>query len=176
MSMAELLDHWSKECTRNGHLQFAACQSYARRRAWLTILNMFASIMTLYMSSSEKFRNVLDSTMQSIGHSMSFHPGLTAEILTGFVAAVVVASGAIQYLLRYDERHIEHRLASGEYYNMARKIDRIRITGNITPDIVHSLSKEMNAALKCSPAVSQRFWKAANLIQGKKPEASPALA
>lgn len=150
-----------------GRLHFAACEGYAYRRTWLTQINMASSIIVLYFSSNEPFRKFLDNLFGGLGNFFGIHLGMTADVLTGLIAALVVASGAMQALLRYDERHLEHRASSYEFYNLAKKIDRLRAQGDASNDTLHMINKELNAIRKYSPAVSRHFWNSGEEIQEK---------
>lgn len=164
---SELLHLWKLDCLRMGRLHFAACEGYSRLRAKITLFNIASSIMMLYFSSNEPSRKFLDNVLSGFGTVFDMHPGLSADVMIGVIAALVVASGAAQGLLRYDERHLEHRTSSYEFYNLAKKIDRLRARGDASNDTLHMINKELNAIRRYSPAVSRRFWEAGDGIQKK---------
>ncbi|WP_146144810.1 hypothetical protein [Phreatobacter cathodiphilus] len=149
-----LLSHWHNICLLGGYVHTHLSQTYARRKNWLTIANIIATILVLFMSLSEDAKTVINVYIGFFNVSLGNKEASSAAILINLSAAMVVILTMAQFYFRYEERHLEHRASALEFFNLANKINRF-FGIDISPDDIHMLNKQLNWITKGSSGLSR---------------------
>jgi hypothetical protein len=147
-------------------MHLAASESTSWRRNVLTTVNIVASILVFFVSLNSDIQSLMDHYVNlsfanipipSCGadcgkFQVEFH-----QIFIGFAAACVLASSMLQYHLRYEERHLEHKHATNSYFNLYKKISRMLVSNEYhKSEVMHMINKEFNSVNNATPIVGQR--------------------
>jgi hypothetical protein len=150
---------------RNGSLQLGrihlrASESMALRRNIFTCINIVSSIMILFLSLSKTAQKILNDyfgSVYTIKSAILNNPSLDySEVFVGFFAAFSICTAMLQYHLRYEERHIDHKNASTKYFNLNKKITRMVICSKTSDEDIHMITKQYNSTNESSPIVGSR--------------------
>lgn len=164
MNKDDVINYWKMVCIVLGKAHVSASERYAKRRTSITIVNIFASVMVLFLSLSSDLQAIInyyvDFSFIQYSHSYGAQFQVSsAKIAAGFAGAIVVVSSMIQYHLRYEERHIEHKIAGIEYFNLHKKIERMQSASDISNESMHNINKQMNYINKFTPPLAEKFMR-----------------
>jgi hypothetical protein len=157
-----LLKYWWLSAFLGGLVHTMLSYRCARRKNVLTVINIASAILVLLFSISPSMRTTANVLFSSWNFSLYDQRVYAADILANVSAAFVVISTMLQYYLRYEERHLEHRAAAVEYFNLANKIRRVSKRGHTAED-AHSLNTHLNFLNKGAPGLirhplKEKWW------------------
>jgi hypothetical protein len=141
----QLLTAWKDRAFYAATAHYRASEKYEFRNKLLTLINIISAITVLFAAN-----NKLLATNSSF-----------AQLVLAVASLFTVLSTAVQYLLRYEERAMQHKLAANEFSNLKRKIERYLSINDISNSLIHNLNRDYNFISKHYPLVSQYMWKRA---------------
>ncbi|MBZ0139364.1 MAG: hypothetical protein K8H87_06250 [Pseudorhodoplanes sp.] len=155
-----------RHCFVLAELHKRATETYARRAARLTIINVFSSIMILFFAANDDAKTILRDIVTWLLSciSISIKGDVDIGLVTiGILGAIAVFTAAMQYLLKYEERNLIHKYISADYENLFRKSGRYLAKETINEEDVHRLNKQLNYIARHSPPIASH-------ILNKQPE------
>ena len=141
-----LLIAWKDRAFYAATAHYGASEAYQFRNKLLTLLNIVSAITVLFAANNKLFVAPTSSTQ---------------SIVLAVASLFTVLSTAIQYLLRYEERAIQHKLAANEFSNFKRKVERYLSMDEISNSLIHNLNRDYNFISKHYPLVSRLMWRGA---------------
>ena len=150
--LCPLLKSWWLSALLGGHVHTMLSYRCAQRKNILTIVNIASAILVFLFSISPVMKTTVNVLVPSLNFSLYDSRVYAADIVTNAAAALVVISTMLQYYLRYEERHLEHRAAAVEYFNLSNKIRRVSKNGASEED-AHTLNTHLNFLNKGAPGL-----------------------
>lgn len=159
-----LLRYWWLSAFLGGIVHTLHSYRCAKRKNKLTIVNIASAILVFLFSISPSMRTTANILLPSWNFSLGADKVFAADIFANVSAAFVVISTMLQYYLRYEERHLEHKAAAVEYFNLANKIRRVTKNG-ATAENAHALNTHLNFLNKGAPGLIRHPMKERLLVQ-----------
>jgi hypothetical protein len=141
-----LLAEWKDRAFYAALAHYSSSESYELRNKILTITNMISAICVLFAANNKL-----------ITGNASF----VDDVVVAVASLFTVLSTAVQFLLRYEERSTQHKLAANEFSNLKRKIERYLSINEISNSLIHNINRDYNFISKNYPLVSHYIWKKA---------------
>jgi hypothetical protein len=144
LARKRLLAEWQVRAYNAATAHYRASETYEFRNKALTIVNIISAITVLFAVNNKLIAS---------------NSNFTEEIILAVASLFTVLSTAVQFLLRYEERSIQHKLAANEFSNLKRKIERYVSMNEISNMLIHNLNRDYNFISKHYPLVSQSIVK-----------------
>lgn len=141
-SAAKVLQIWKLRCLRAARSHYSESTRLIIWNSVLTMINSLGAI-TIGMISAYSFARKEDDIL-----------GLVAFIS----AAIVLLTSIYQYLKKFEENSLLHKLAANEFANIQRKIERYLSGKIIKMGSLHNINRDINFVTKGHPIVSPRSW------------------
>ncbi|MEM9432938.1 MAG: SLATT domain-containing protein [Pseudomonadota bacterium] len=141
---------WNHRMMVASYGHYLAASSCERRERLLSIANIAAAILVLFLSANT---NLTGLVSKALGWPVG-----SAAIAVSTVSLVVVMSSAAQYILQFGSRAALHKNAGNEFSNLRRKIERYWSRNNLHPEAIHALNRSYNMISKAPPLVPPKLW------------------
>lgn len=142
-------------------------------RVWdgvLTGINALLSIMILFIANAEWVRVFLDGLNLHWFEYLETVSLRLSDVTISAVAALLVITTILQYILRWGEKSYDHKAAGGEFANLQRKIERYMLAKSVNMAMVHNINRNYNHISKSYPLVSTGRW-----MRAGKPRLNAAI-
>ncbi len=150
------------------YLEANRCEKWEKR---LSIFNISAAILVLFLSSNDALRSAAMSYIQNPSEQLQLADSTKAvslkidAVMVSILSFFVVLSSAAQYILQYAYHSGVHKNAGNEFSNLRRKVERYWSRGNFHPEAIHSLNRSYNMLSKAPPLVTPKLWKNAKDVK-----------
>jgi hypothetical protein len=164
-----LLSNIQRQSFENHQHHKCASEMYARRAARLTVVNAFSSIMILFIAANKPMQLFISEMIGKLASAVGFASQYNHEIdlgalAIGILSTVAVCTTALQFFLKYEERHLIHKYVAADLDNICRKIGRFLVKETITDEEIHRINKQLNYTMRHAPFVSSRISEAATAV------------
>lgn len=159
--VTKLFRMWSKRLLRSSAAHYAAAEKFEAIDARLTKFNMLFAIAVLLVSNNPKIAIIAIAVLSyplSLIMEISSTPEESMPLVVPIISLLVVLSSAIQYIMQYSKKAMDHKQAGNEFSNLRRKIERYWTKGEVHQEAIHSLNRAYNAIVKNPPLVPRKIW------------------
>lgn len=139
----KMLKSWQDRATRASLAHYFQAQEYRTFDTGLTIFNLVAAISVLFLANNKLLD--IDSNNQY-------------QILLSIAGLAVVLSTTLQYVLRFEDKINDHKLAGNEFTEIKRKIEILLLGNEITEDCIHRIAVEHSHVAKNHRLVRNAIW------------------
>lgn len=141
-----LLLAWKDRAFYAATAHYLASERYELRNKILTLVNMSSAITVLFVANHRLFAS---------------YNSLIEEIILATASLLTVLLSASQYLLKYDERANQHKLAANDFSTLKRKIERYLTIDDLSNSLLHNLNRHYDFIGRTYPLVSHYMWRKA---------------